>query len=337
MIRLVFIIVIPASVAIVTFVILRSALLRPVDRANTQTVLVEVAPGRTFSQICQELHAKGVLRYPWSLEILARFRKQDTRINAGEYELSPSMDPRAILQKLVSGEVFKRSVQIKEGQLVWEVGKIVEAAGLLPAAEFEKAVTDPQLLTKAGINAPSFEGYLFPDTYFFSRPTTAHEIIWAMLLQGEKHWKAAYSEKADLLRMSRHEIITLASVIEKESGNVAEQPIISSVFHNRLNQGMRLQSDPTVIYGISNFNGNLTKEHLQDASNPYNTYVHFGLPPGPIANPGNSAIEAALYPKETTYLFFVADGSGKHVFSTTLEEHNSAVARYQKRQPSAVR
>lgn len=330
LIRLTFIVAIPAFVALVTFLLLRQSLLRPLRPNSTEKITVEIAPGKTFNQICNELHDKGVLRHPWSLELLARFKKADTRINAGEYELSPAMGPREILAKLMSGEVVKRSITIKEGQSVWEIGKAIEAAGIISAAEFNGAVADPNLLTNAGVSASSFEGYLFPETYFFSRPITVREIIWKMLEEGEQHWKREFSDQADKLRMSRHEILTLASIIEKESGNVEEQPLISAVFHNRLNQGMKLQSDPTVIYGIKNFDGNLTKEHLLDANNMYNTYLHFGLPPGPICNPGDTAIKAALFPAEATYLFFVADGKGKHVFSTTLEEHNAAVNRYQK-------
>ena len=149
-----------------------------------------------------------------------------------------------------------------------------------------------------------------------------------MLEEGEKRWIPEFTERADLLRMSRHEVLTFASIVEKESGNTSEQPLVSSVFHNRLQQGMRLQSDPTVIYGVPNFDGNLTKAHLETVT-PYNTYTNPGLPPGPIANPGESAIRATLFPAQTNFLFFVADGKGGHVFSTTLAEHNEAVRRYQ--------
>ena len=149
-----------------------------------------------------------------------------------------------------------------------------------------------------------------------------------MLEEGDKHWPSEFSDRANEINLSRHEITTLASIIEKESGNAEEQPLISSVFHNRLSNGMRLESDPTVIYGIKDFNGNLTRQDLH-TPHPYNTYTNFGLPPGPICNPGETAIRASLYPKESPYLFFVANGKGSHVFSTTLQEHNEAVAKYQ--------
>jgi UPF0755 protein len=290
--------------------------------------LVEIENNKSFREICRKIQSEGVLRHWWVLEVLARLKKSDTAVNAGEYELSPSMLPAEILKKLVAGEVFKRKVTVREGLSVWEIGALTAEAGLVSKEDFDKGVADPKFLAIAGLNAQSFEGYLFPETYFFSRPITVKTIIFAMIEQGEKNWPAEYTARADELNFTRHEILTLASIIEKESGNIDEQPTISSVLHNRLAQGMKLQVDPTVIYGIKNFNGNLTKQDLQTPT-PYNTYVNFGLPPGPIANPGATAIKAALYPAETSYLFFVADGQGRHVFSSTLQEHNEAVRRYQ--------
>lgn len=327
--RLGLILSVPLFVSVITFIFLRRAFLLPLDPQSTMKITVEIAAGRNFADICRELKNKGVIKYAWALDALGRFRKADTKISAGEYELSPAMDPRSILHKLISGDVIKRQITVKEGFTIKDIARALETAGIIKAEDFEREASDPRLLSKAGISAASFEGYLFPETYFFSRPVSAQTIIWTMLEEGERHWPREFTEKAEKMRLSRHEVLTLASIIEKESGNVDEQPLISSVFHNRLSQVMKLQSDPTVIYGLPNFNGNLTKEDLQNP-HPYNTYVNFGLPPGPIANPGLSAIKAALFPKQTTFLFFVADGSGKHVFSTTLAEHNEAVARFQK-------
>jgi UPF0755 protein len=327
--RLLIILLAPLIVAILTYQFMRASFLTPVDPENKEIVLVEVEPDKSFREISKLLQAKGVVRHWWSIEILARLNKSDGSINAGEYEVSPSMEPRAVLAKLASGEVYKRKVVVREGTSIWDIGALVEEAGLMPRHEFDNAIADPKLLAEAGISAPSFEGYLFPETYQFSRPINARAIIWRMLEEGEQHWPSEYSMRADELQLSRHEVLTLASIIEKETSSVDEQPLISSVFHNRLSQGMKLQSDPTVIYGIPNFNGNLTKQDLQTPT-PYNTYMNFGLPPGPIGNPGEAAIRAALYPRESTYLFFVADGTGKHVFSTTLQEHNEAVNLYQR-------
>jgi UPF0755 protein len=328
LLRILLIILVPALAALATYQVVSSALNKPVDPNDSNLELVEVEADSSFRSICKKIESAGLINNWWVLEALARLKKIDKNVSAGEYQLSRNMPPAEILRKLTSGEIFKRRVTIREGLSVWEIGKLVEEAGVMPKVDFDKAVADAKLLSVAGLNATSFEGYLFPDTYFFSRPTTPKSVVFSMLEQGEKNWPPEYTERADELNFTRHEILTIASIIEKESGNVDEQPLISSVFHNRLNQGMKLQADPTVIYGIPNFNGNLTKQDLQTPS-PYNTYTNFGLPPGPIANPGATAIKAALYPKETSFLFFVADGKGNHVFSTTLQEHNEAVRRYQ--------
>ena len=328
LIRLVFVFTIPIMVACFTYLYLRSYFVEPMQRGNTKTVLVEIAPGMSFKDIATSLTMKGLVKAPWSLEVIARIKQNDKNISAGEYELSPSMTPIEILSKLASGKVFQRKFTLREGETISVIGALVEKAGLISKQEFEKALEDPVLLAAAGIQAESFEGYLFPETYSFSRPITARKIIWKMLSTGDKHWPADFSNRAYRLGFTKHEIFTLASIIEKESGNTKEQPLISSVFHNRLNQNMRLQSDPTVIYGIKDFDGNITKQHLLTPT-PYNTYTIPALPPGPIANPGASAIQAALYPAESNYLFFVADGSGGHAFSTTLKEHNNNVRKYQ--------
>jgi len=328
LVRIFIILLVPVLVSLGTYLSIRRAFYSAVDPNDTTMRLVEIENSKSFREICRKIESSGVLRHWWVLEILARLKKSDTSVSAGEYELNPSMLPGDILRKLVAGDVFKRKVTVREGLSVWEIGSLTEEAGLVSKEEFDKGVADPKFLAIAGLNAPSFEGYLFPETYLFSRPITVKTIIFAMIEQGEKNWPAEYTARADELNFTRHEILTLASIIEKESGNVDEQPTISSVLHNRLAQGMKLQVDPTVIYGIKNFNGNLTKQDLQTPT-PYNTYVNFGLPPGPIANPGATAIKAALYPAETSYLFFVADGQGRHVFSSTLQEHNEAVRRYQ--------
>lgn len=327
-IRLILFLLIPLFVSIFTFITLRQVFNTPVNPNETETVLFEIQSGKTFRAICKDLEEKKLVNYWWAIEVLARLKRGDAQVKAGEYELNRAMKPQELLKKLLSGEVYQRRVTLKEGQSIWEFGAELEKAGLVTKAEFDAAVVNQELLDRAGIAAKSFEGYLFPETYNFSRPIKPEEIIWRMLEEGEKRWPIEYTDQADNLRMSRHEILTLASIIEKESGVAEEQPIISSVLHNRLKQGMKLQADPTVIYGIPNFNGNLTKQDLETPT-PYNTYVNFGLPPGPVGSPSETAVKAALFPQETPYLFFVADRHGRHVFSTTLEEHNEAVRQFQ--------
>lgn len=329
-IRIGLIITVPLLVGLVTLVFLYLSFIAPKDSGDPEPILFEIAQGKPLKEICSNLQEKGLIKYEWSVCLMARIKKTDDKINAGEYQLSPAMSPQEILRKLVAGEVYKRTVTIKEGVSMRDVGKLIEEAGIITKAEWDAGVVNPELLKIANIPANSFEGYLFPETYYFSRPTTARQIIFTMVEQGEKHWAPYFTEQMEKLGTSRHEILTLASIVEKESGKVDEQPLISAVFHNRLKVGMKLQADPTVIYGIPDFDGNLTKEDLL-TPNAYNTYTNFGLPPGPIGNPGESAIRAALFPEPVPYLYFVADGSGGHVFSKTLEEHNDAVDLYQRK------
>jgi len=319
---------VPLGVALAAYLVFQTLFLSPASPGNEQVVLFEVVPESSLKTISQTLEQRGIIKNWWTVTYLARMTGKDTKITAGEYELSPSMTPVQVLAKIAGGKPFERRVTLREGASIWELGALLEEAGILTKAEFNPALTDRQLLAAAGIPGDSFEGYLFPNTYHFSRPVTAKKIIWRMMEEGENNWPQNFSERADALKLSRHQVITLASIIEKESGNVEEQPMISSVFHNRMGRNMKLQSDPTVIYGIPEFNGNLTKADLERPS-PYNTYVNAGLPPGPICNPGRKAIEATLFPQETGYLYFVGDGKGSHVFSVTLAEHNTAVAKYQ--------
>lgn len=329
--RFAIIVIPPLVAAFVTFLILRHTLFLPVDRGSDELMRIEIAQGKGFSQIAAMLKEQNLIRSVVGLKILARLKSSGETIKAGEYELARSMTPREILKKLVSGDVVKRKVLVKEGATIAEIAAAVEQAGVVTRDEFLAAATDKSYLQKANVPGSSFEGYLFPETYFFSRPITARDVIWTMFEEAEKHWSADFSNKLDALMLSRHDLLTLASIIEKESGNFEEMPLVSSVFHNRLREGMKLQSDPTVIYGIPNFNGNLTRADLERA-HPYNTYVRSGLPPGPIANPSEPAIRAALFPANTNFFYFVSDGNGKHVFSETLREHNEAVNQYQRSQ-----
>jgi UPF0755 protein len=195
-------------------------------------------------------------------------------------------------------------------------------------------VEDPGLINRFGINAPSMEGYLFPETYFFPKHLGGEEIIQTMVSRFEKTFPLEWRERAKTLNLTEHEVVTLASIIEKETGKGDERNLISAVFHNRIKRGMPLQSDPTVIYALPNFNGNLTRKHLSYLS-PYNTYRVRGRPPGPIANPGTQSIEAALYPADVNYFYFVSKNDGSHYFSKTLGEHNRAVQLYQMNRSSS--
>jgi UPF0755 protein len=303
--------------------------LQPANPASTTPILFDAAQTKSFREIASELQTAGIIRSALALRLRARLQGKDTKIKAGEYELSPSMAPRDILDKLVRGDMFHRRVTIREGMNLADIAEAIDKSGITSKLAFEQALANLELLQSEGLTAHSFEGYLFPDTYEFPRGTPADQIIRSMHAQLEKQWLPEWTQRVSIMEMSKHDILTLASIIEKESGSFDEQPVISSVFHNRLKKSMRLQADPTVIYGIKDFNGNITKRDLTTLT-PYNTYMVDGLPPGPIANPGLSAIKAALYPTDTNYLYFVGNGQGKHVFSESLDKHNEAVNKYQR-------
>ena len=328
-IKLVSYLAIPAIISLTVFFYIRSKFISPIQPDNKEIKSFEVAENETFNQVAENLEQKGFIRSAGVITFLARLKSLDKSVKAGEYGLSKSMSPRDILLKIASGKPIERKVTIPEGTSIRDIGALFEKAGIITKVEFDAVAKDPKLLTKAGIIGENFEGYLFPETYQFSRPVTADKVIWKLLEEAEARWKPEYSDKAEEYDMTRHEILTLASIIEKESGDSSENAKISAVFHNRLKQNMKLQSDPTVIYGIKNFNGNITKENLETPS-PYNTYTISGLPPGPICNPSESAIKASLYPEQSDYLFFVGDGKGRHVFSTSLSEHNKWVNLYQR-------
>lgn len=301
----------------------------PASKENMETVVV-VPPGERFQKIAVELTAAGVLNHPFKFIAYARIKHYDKRIKAGEYAFSKDMSPDAILKALIEGRVRLHKVTIPEGYTQKQIAELLQASGLTTASDFLKAATDPALLKAEGIDADSFEGYLFPETYFFPLCVTPKKIISTMVHRLREQFRPEWKKRAEMLGFSTHEIITLASIIEKEAGTAFERPIIASVFYNRLKKGMRLESDPTVIYGIKDFDGNLTRKHLKTPSR-YNTYKIKGLPPAPIANPGADAIEAALYPAETKYLFFVSKQDRTHQFSSTIAEHNRAVRKYQLR------
>lgn len=300
--------------------------------AGTEPVkqVVIVKPTQKFELFSKMLHQKGIINHPVKFKLFARIKGYDRRIKAGEYFLSSAMPPKQILEILVSGKVRLHRLTIPEGYSLRQVARVVSRAGFGTEATFLKAATDPDLVHSKGIDAQTFEGYLFPDTYDFSKDATPEKILSTMVKRFWAVFKPEWKNRAKTLGFTIHQIVTLASIIEKEAGVAGERPIISSVYHNRLKRRMRLESDPTVIYGIKDFNGNITRKHLAEHT-PYNTYKIKGLPPGPIANAGIEAIEAALYPADTRFLYFVSKKDNTHKFSTNIKDHNRAVRKYQLR------
>ncbi len=299
---------------------------------NTNQTLkkISIVKGESFSTVLGRLLDEGIINQPVKFKILARLKKFDKKIKAGDYRLSPSMTPVKILKIMEKGKVSFYKVTIPEGYNLKQIASVMAGSGLADQKKFIKVSTDSSYVRQKKIAAKTFEGYLFPDTYFFAKTAPCEEIISIMLKRFQTKITTEMRNRAKNMNMSIHQIITMASIIEKETGAPFERPIISSVFHNRLKKGMRLQSDPTVIYGIKEFNGNITKKNLKTAT-AYNTYVIKGLPPGPIANPGIESIKAALYPAETNFLFFVSKKNRTHEFSTNIRDHNRAVRKYQLR------
>lgn len=326
--NIILIIGVPLVVALTSYIVLSKLFLEPLTQEKNEIPIV-VVQGMFFNDVAKELAEKKVIRSAFALKILSRLRSEDTNLKVGEYVFSSSLTPKEVLQKLIKGDTVKRLVTVVPGTTTQETIKAIAASGVLSLQETEKALKDKQLIKKWGLPQASinFDGYLLPETYSFSKPITADEIVGTMIKAAEKIWTPSHLAQAESLKLSRDQVLVLASIIEKETAIKSEMPLISSVFHNRLKSGMKLQSDPTVIYGIPNYNGNIKKSDLE-AFSPYNTYVIPGLPPTPIAHPSEDAIEAALYPATSNYLFFVADGNGGHRFSATYREHRSNVDDY---------
>ena len=277
-----------------------------------------------------DLHDRGIIQNAFKFNLYARIKGYDKKIKAGEYRLKPAYSPREILEIMVSGKVQLYKITIPEGYNLVQIADMMPEAGLGPADDFLAAANDDALTGEHSISGGSFEGYLFPDTYHFPKGVSPEKIIQTMVRRFREVFTSAWEGRARERKMTVHQVVTLASIIEKETGAPSERPVISSVFHNRLKKNMRLASDPTVIYGIKDFDGNLTRKHLRTPT-PYNTYLIKGLPPGPIASPGKAALEAALYPAETDYLFFVSRKDRTHQFSSNLKDHQKAVRKYQLR------
>lgn len=295
---------------------------------STEEKAILVEPGQPVSATAEILFRHGLIQSPLKFRLLARIQGFDRRLKAGEYGLKASMTPLDILEILGRGQVKLYKVTLPEGLTIQQIADAVEKSGLGSAADIAARAADPAFARSHGIPAASLEGYLFPDTYLFPRGASPEAILTTMLQRFRSVFSAEWELRAAQIGLTLHEVVTLASIIEKETGAPSERPLISSVFHNRLKRGMRLETDPTVIYGIRDFDGNLTRKHLETPT-PYNTYVIKGLPPGPIASPGREAMEAALFPAQAEYFFFVSKNNGTHHFSSSFEEHQTAVQRYQ--------
>ena len=292
-----------------------------------QSKRIIIKPGTGASEIARMLEDQHLTANARKFYLYCRYTKADKRLQAGEYELAGYFTPKEIVDWLGTGRVVTRRLTVPEGSTVWEVARILDEAGAAKEEEVLRLVKDETFIRSLNLNVPSLEGYLFPDTYFFSRSRGAHRVLRAMVRQFWRNYPMDWERRAGDRGLSLHQVVTMASMVEKEAVMDEEKPLIAAVFFNRLKKGMRLQSDPTAVYQLADFDGPITRDHLRQ-DNPYNTYTRKGLPIGPICSPGAKAMEAVLYPAETSYLYFVSKNNGTHHFSRTYAEHRRAINLY---------
>jgi UPF0755 protein len=289
--------------------------------------LVELGRGRTLRALAGGLEARGIVSSARLFTLYARLKGGDERVKAGTYRFNDGMRPGEILTKMISGEVYQRLFALPGGYSSYQVAEMLEKRGIFRKEAFLQACRDQKLLAELGIKASSAEGYLFPGSYNILPGKTEREVVREMVQRQRELLDAGLSQKGKSKGLSTAEMLTLASMVEKEAVVPAEKPLIAAVFRNRLQKGMRLQSDPTALYGVRAFAGKVSRADILQPT-PYNTYLIPGLPPGPIGNPGKDAIEAVLNHPAVPYLYFVARGDGSHQFSNDLASHNLAVRRF---------
>jgi UPF0755 protein len=315
-------------------------------------VPVVIARGASLTAVVSALEHAGVVKRPLWFRLYANQRGVAGKIKAGRYTFTPAMSPRQVVDQLVAGARDEEvSVTVPEGRNVLEVAQLLGDAGVCQAADAAHAARDAKFAQELGVPGNSLEGYLFPDTYKFRPHTPARKALSAMVRHAKQVYgelarthEAGLGQLAGTYKFGDREVVILASIVEKETGAQAERPRIAAVFLNRLRlptfQPKLLQTDPTIVYGCTvpdkksaackKFTGRIRRAQLDDKDNPYSTYAHEGLPPGPISNPGRASLEAVMSPEQNQYLYFVSKNDGSHVFSRTREEHEANVNRYQR-------
>jgi UPF0755 protein len=309
---------------------------KPYQGFAKEGVFVDVPHGASRRYVAYLLQKNGVVRSSLGFEIYARRHPKRT-LQAGEYFFDHAMTGREVFWKMANGEVYQQPFTVREGETMFDIARELEAAKFMPAGDFLYAAGDPTLIRDFAPGAQTLEGFLFPATYELPRHPAASELTAEMVHKFKEQWKqitsspaAGHNVEGDRQAVTR--IVTLASLVERETPKPEERPLVAGVFENRIRKNMRLQCDPTVIYGmerLGQYNGTLTGKDLSFDS-LYNTYEHGGLPPGPIGNPGEASLRAALHPAETGYLYFVANTQGGHFFSATLADHNKNVVKYRR-------
>jgi UPF0755 protein len=294
---------------------------------------VEISPGAGSNAIGRLLVQSGVVRDEWTFRLAVYLTGTARELKAGEYRFAGAVSAKEVARKLAHGDVFLRPITFPEGLTIKEMARLFESRGFGTAAAFVDAAKNTSPIRPLDPKADDLEGYLFPETYNLARRASAASLVSQMTARFNAVFDPALRAEAEAQGKTIREVVTLASLVEKETARAEERPIVAAVYLNRLRIGMGLQCDPTVIYALERagkYDGNLTRENLRFDS-PYNTYRYAGLPPGPIAAPGRSSIEAVLRPAKVDYLYFVSRNDGTHVFATTLAEHNRNVRQWQKR------
>ena len=288
---------------------------------------VQVPPGASFAQITDSLTARGIVGNDTFFRLYARVKGADSRVRPGTYGFQKGESWDAILDDLKEGRVMTAKLVVPEGFSLDKIAKRIAEVSKRDSATILDILTDSGVAKKFGVPGPTVEGYLYPATYDFPIGVHPDTVIARMVSIYKKYWTPARQARADSIKMSEREVITLASIVEKEAKRPEEMPTIASVYHNRLRIGIPLQADPTVQYALGSHRARLLYRDIRAAKdNPYNTYVIRGLPPGPIGSPSERGIDATLYPAQTKFLYFVARSDGSHVFTNSLQEHNRAKA-----------
>ncbi|OGW43642.1 MAG: hypothetical protein A2Y66_08350 [Nitrospirae bacterium RBG_13_41_22] len=299
----------------------------PIGNKNIE---IEIPKGATFRQAVEIFSKERLIRDKILFLFIGRISGIDRKIRAGYYSIYGSVSPLDILKMLKNGQIIEYEITIVEGDSLREVAEKLSEKGIISIEDFIQLSSDEDFLTSYEIDAPTFEGYLFPDTYKIPKGMDPEDAIGMMINKMREKYSGELMVRASKLGLSEREVLTLASIIEKEAATDDERYLISAVYHNRLRKGIPLQADPTAIYGIKSFREKITAKDLQRKT-PYNTYIIKGLPPGPIASPGIKSINAALYPADVPYIYFVSNNDGSHLFSVTAEEHQAAVKSYREK------
>jgi UPF0755 protein len=294
---------------------------------------VEIPQGTGTVAMGKRLADMGVIRSASSFRLAVWMRGAGRKLQAGEYRFDRPMTTAEVVDKIARGDVYVRAITFPEGLHYREMAALFESGGFGTAAEFTAAARNAALIADVDPAAHDLEGYLFPDTYTLQRRTTAEQLVERMVGRFRKVLTPELQQQATARGLTVRQLVTLASLVEKETGKPEERPVVAGVYSNRLRIGMGMQCDPTVIYALilaGRYDGNIRRDDLQIDS-PYNTYRYSGLPPGPIAAPGEASLKAAANPADVPYLYFVSRNDGSHVFATSLEEHNRNVNEYQRR------